>query len=322
MTRRAVWLAVLVMGMACRPSDEGAVRGVGTLEAIDEDVAPVVTARVSAVRVQEGDTVALGDTIAVLELPTLAAQQATAAAAVGVARAALAELVAGTRVEELDAARAALALADAELARAVDDSQRVAPVVAAALSPPQALVTARQAVRAAQARRDAAAAALALAVAGPRPERLAAARAELARAEAVAAQLDATARDLVLTARAAGTVIGRHLEPGEVAPAGRAIVTLATTQRPWVRVYLGPQHLPLVQLGDSVEAVLDAFPDAPVMGVVTAIATRAEYTPRVALTEQERADQLFGVRVEFADASGRFKAGLPVTVTFARPRGP
>jgi HlyD family secretion protein len=47
---------------------------------------------------------------------------------------------------------------------------------------------------------------------------------------------------------------------------------------------------------------------------VSAVATRAEFTPRVALTENERADLLFAVRVELADSTGRLKAGLPVTV--------
>ena len=49
-------------------------------------------------------------------------------------------------------------------------------------------------------------------------------------------------------------------------------------------------------------------------GRVAAIATKAEFTPRVALTEQERADLLFGVRIEFRDDTRRLHAGLPITV--------
>jgi HlyD family secretion protein len=69
-------------------------------------------------------------------------------------------------------------------------------------------------------------------------------------------------------------------------------------------------------VGDSVTAVLDNYPDRPFRGVIASIATRAEYTPRVALTEAERADLLFAVRVEFRDTTEFLKAGLPVTVRF------
>ncbi|HEX6051105.1 MAG TPA: hypothetical protein VFZ21_17615, partial [Gemmatimonadaceae bacterium] len=48
---------------------------------------------------------------------------------------------------------------------------------------------------------------------------------------------------------------------------------------------------------------------------VSAIATEAEFTPRVALTEKERADLLFGVKLDILDTTGTFKAGLPATVT-------
>ena len=42
----------------------------------------------------------------------------------------------------------------------------------------------------------------------------------------------------------------------------------------------------------------------------------AEFTPRVALTERERADLVFGIKVEPAegDAGGKLKAGMPVTL--------
>ena len=51
---------------------------------------------------------------------------------------------------------------------------------------------------------------------------------------------------------------------------------------------------------------------------VTALATAAEFTPRVALTEKERADLLFGVKLELSDTTGRLKAGLPATAHFNR----
>jgi len=42
---------------------------------------------------------------------------------------------------------------------------------------------------------------------------------------------------------------------------------------------------------------------------------QVELTPRVALTEKERADLLFGVKLDIIDTTGTFKPGLPATVT-------
>jgi HlyD family secretion protein len=86
-----------------------------------------------------------------------------------------------------------------------------------------------------------------------------------------------------------------------------------------VRVYVSPAVLPLLRVGQRATATLDAFPDRAIEGRVVAISPRAEFTPRVALTEEERADLLFGVKVAFADTSAMLKAGLPVTVRFTEP---
>jgi HlyD family secretion protein len=52
----------------------------------------------------------------------------------------------------------------------------------------------------------------------------------------------------------------------------------------------------------------------PIAGRIIEIASRAEFTPRAALTERERADLVFGIKVSFDDPAGRLKAGLPVTL--------
>jgi len=152
---------------------------------------------------------------------------------------------------------------------------------------------------------------------GARPERRTAARADLARARAALAAMEANVGDLVLISPVNGIVLVRAAEPGEVLPAGVAAVSIGDVSRPWVRVYVGQQILPLLHVGDTVEARLDAFPDSVFTGRIASLATRAEYTPRVALTERERADLLFGVKVEFTDGHGMLKPGIPVTVSFS-----
>jgi HlyD family secretion protein len=118
----------------------------------------------------------------------------------------------------------------------------------------------------------------------------------------------------VLVSPVNGVVSSRNVEPGEVLSAGQSAVTVGQPDRPWARIYVSQFVLPQLKAGDTLLARLDGD-TTPYAGRITAIATKAEFTPRVALTEQEREDLLFGVKVEFTGNTERLRAGLPVTVT-------
>ena len=314
-------LGIAALLSACAGQAGDLVEGTGTLEAIEIDVAATTGGRVDRVLVDEGDRVAAGDTLAVLTIPTLAAERAQRTARVAAARAALLEAEHGPLAPEIARAEAEVAAQDAEAVRSAADVRRLTPLAANDMATAQQLEAAQAAAAVAAARRDAATAQLQLLRDGTRAERLAALRAERANAEAALAATEATARDLVLLAPVAGRVITRRAEPGEVLAAGERAIVLAETTRQWVRIYLGQDRFPLVRAGQVATATLDAFPDRPFACVVRNVATRAEFSPRVALTEQERADLLFAVRAEFRDTTEILKAGLPVTVriTVDRP---
>jgi HlyD family secretion protein len=53
-----------------------------------------------------------------------------------------------------------------------------------------------------------------------------------------------------------------------------------------------------------------------VKGRLGAVSAKAEFTPRAALTEEERADLLFSSRIELVDPPATLRPGLPVTVRF------
>ena len=255
-----------------------------------------------------------GDTLVVLTIPSLAADLDQRRARVRWSRANLEEAVQGARPSEIAQAEAERAALAAEADRTAADVERTTPLAERDMASKQQLDAALAAARSAAALRDAADARLQLLREGTRPERIAALRAELASNEAALAAGEATARDLVLLAPMSGRVISRRAEPGEVLAAGERALLLAETERQFVRIYVGQEAMSRIQVGMRASATLDAFPDRPIEGQVGAIATQAEYTPRVALTERERADLLFAVRVEFRDTTELLKAGLPVTV--------
>jgi HlyD family secretion protein len=317
---RAPFLAfLLAFAAACGAGSAGTIEATGTVEFTETAIAATSLGRVERVLVDEGDRVRAGDTLVVLVQPTLAATRAQLAARAASARAVLADAVRGPRPAEISAAEANVAALTADAARTASDVTRLTPLAERDYTSAQQFEAARAAASVAAARRDAAVAQLDLLREGTRAEQVAARRADLAAAEAALAVADATARDLVLLAPVDGRVLTRRAEPGEVLPVGATALVLAETGRQWVRIYVGQAALPLIRPGATVTATLDAFPDRPISGVVREVSTQAEYTPRVALTEKERADLLFGVRAEFRDTTEMLKAGLPVTVRLARP---
>ncbi|MDX2194381.1 MAG: HlyD family efflux transporter periplasmic adaptor subunit [Gemmatimonadales bacterium] len=310
-------LALLVLA-ACRTADDP-LAARGTVEVREVDVAPLAPARVVRVLADEGMRVRRGDTIAVLAQSVMPATLDAQRARLGAAEANLRDLEAGSRAEELRRAEADSAQADAELERAARDAERLRGLAERQVVAAQQLDAAETARRAARARRDAAVAQLALLRRGTREERVRAGRAEVAGARASLRMAEAQAGDLVLLAPIDGMVLGRYAEPGDVVPTGTAVVTLGDLAAPWVRVFLPARVVAGLRHGDTLDVTLDGVPGRQWAGTVSAIRPEAEFTPRSALTEEERADLLIGVKVAIADTSGLLKPGLPATVRRRAP---
>jgi HlyD family secretion protein len=310
---RAVLALALVAG--CRSeATNGAIEGVGTLELVEVDVSPMVPARVTKVWREEGDRVRAGDTLLTLTQSTVPSTIAVQQAGVATAEAQLRDLLAGPRTSEIAQADAQVRAAEAEAARAERDVERITGLAAKGTVSQQQLDAVRTIARTAAARRDAARDAARTVREGARPAAIAAARARVASARAALSGAQQTATDLVLTAPVAGTVLVRSSEPGEVVPAGAPAMIVGDPSRPVVRIFVDESKLPLIHVGDAATLTLDAFPGKKLTGKVVSLSERAEFTPRVALTRDERADLLFGVKVQVTDTSSMVKAGLPVTV--------
>jgi HlyD family secretion protein len=290
---------------------------VGTLEMVEVDVGPLQPARALRVLVQEGDAVQAGDTLVLFTTPTLASSTAQAEARAAAAAETSRELASGARPAEISRAEAEWRAAAADAERTAADLARLEPLAAKGDVSRASLDAARAAARVTAGRRDAAREALRLVRQGARPERRQAAAAEARGAQAAAEGWWATANDLVLLSPVSGVVSSRNVEPGEVLAAGQSAITVGQPLRPWARIYVSQFVLPTLRPGDSLSARLDG--DTTVFrGRISAIATRAEFTPRVALTDKERADLLFGVKVEFADTTQRLRAGMPISVLLPR----
>src|SRR5271165_657888 len=161
---------------------------------------------------REGDRVLAGDVIAELDPATYESAAALAEARRDAAKAQLDELVAGTRPEDIDQARANLANAQALLADAETTFVRQKDLAARNVSSQQQLDDARMALDTGRAKVAQTQAALTEALNGPRAEDIAAARANLRADEAV---LDLARTQLArvhLVAPSDGTIMTRVIE--------------------------------------------------------------------------------------------------------------
>jgi HlyD family secretion protein len=200
-----------------------------------------ITAVVRERRVQEGDVVAAGDVLATLRRDDLAAR-------VREAEASLAQLQIGARPQ----AEAALREADAQLTQAVRESQRRRELFEQQLIALESLEQAEQAEIVARAAADTARVRLTRLALGDADEtvlreRLAVARAELARTE--------------IRSSVAGTVLSRNAEAGDVVQPGRVLFEIARSGNTEILVALDEKNLGQVALGQSAQCVADAYPD-------------------------------------------------------------
>ncbi|MEK7214116.1 MAG: efflux RND transporter periplasmic adaptor subunit [Chloroflexota bacterium] len=113
-----------------------------------------------------------------------------------------------------------------------------------------------------------------------------------------------------------GRVLRRAVEPGEVAVPGAGLLTVADSSRLELTVYVLQRDLGRVQAGAPVAVRAEALPGVGFGGTVTAIAEKAEFTPRNTQTPKDRLGLVFAVKVALSATDPRLKPGMSVTVRF------
>jgi len=217
------------------------------------DLAPLVLGRVARVMVREGDRVAADQLLVQLE-------DAEAAAALRQAQGRVAEAAARLdQVRGVSGRQAAEALRQSEIRVADAEAAlaRVRQVADAGGSSQAALEEAERAVQLARSQREVAASRAGSTAAGAEA-RLAAAA--LSQAEAARAVAAARFEETRIRAPAAGQVLQRDVEPGDVVPAGRTLVTMVVDGAVQLVAHVDEKNLALLRPGLPASATADAFP--------------------------------------------------------------
>ena len=71
----------------------------------------------------------------------------------------------------------------------------------------------------------------------------------------------------------------------------------------------------VVKLGGKAEVVVDAYPDRKLQAKITEVNQQAEYNPRLSLTQKERSNMVFWIKVSVENSDGILKPGMPADVT-------
>jgi HlyD family secretion protein len=324
MKSRHLPVAVLftVACAGCARDDARTVRASGQIEATEVRVATKVPGTVAIRAVDEGDRVARGQVLAVLDTVDLDLQRRQAEAESDVARANLSLLLAGSRIEDVRAARAEVALRQADFDGAASDLARAQSLFESQTGSEKARDDARIRRDMARAALDAAREQLARLEHGSRPEERAAARASLARATARVEALAQNVRDCTIRSPVTGVVTERLTEAGELLTAGSGVVVVSDLDRPWLTAFVTGTELPRVRIGSRAEVTTDARGDRPHEGRVTYISPTAEFTPRNVQTEDERAKLVYRIKILLENKDGTFKPGMPATARILTDSGP
>jgi HlyD family secretion protein len=134
-------------------------------------------------------------------------------------------------------------------------------------------------------------------------------------ARAAAAVIETQLERTTVAAPLEGVVTKRLARAGEAVVPGAPLVVVTDLDTFTLTLYVPESQIGRVQIGQSVDVRVDAFPNETFSGRVTLIGTRAEFTPRNVQTPRERSNLVFAVKVRLDSAGGRLKPGMPADAT-------
>ena len=297
-----------------KPTAENMLKLSGNIEAHESLVSFKVTGRIIDLPVDEGMTMKAGDLLARLDDDDYRQQVAVDNATAHQRTRQLTLALAGSRAQDIEAAKLAMFDAQADLDQKKKDYARYQALYEKDEIPGQTRDQAATNVTRAQDTYQRAQQIYNELVEGTRKEELAVDRANVHQADQVVDMSHIRLTYTVLRAPFSGVVLVRQAELGEVVSPGTPIVTLADLDHLWVRVYVPETDLGKVSLSQVVNVHTDSFPDKTYPGRISFISSEAEFTPKSVQTEKERVTLVYRVKVDMDNPRHELKPGMPADV--------
>lgn len=293
----------------------------GRVEGLSEviDIGAGIEGVLAEVRVQEGQTVAAGEVVALIICDDLKAELQAAHRFAEATRQSRQRLLRGSREEERR-----MAAAEVEAARAVFNQlhlqqQRLAGLFEKGDVAKEAVEKSRRDVEVAEASLRARTDYQQLTNAPPLPEELAKADAEVQAADEKIRLASAKLDKCVIRAPAQGVVLRRHLNAGEVVSVlnPRPVLSLADISRLRVRAEVDERDVGRIYRGQPVYVLSEAVPSGKLSGRVSWIGTLMGRKKVLTGNPAEKSDRdVLEVLVELDEKADWAIIGLRVTVQF------
>lgn len=113
------------------------------------------------------------------------------------------------------------------------------------------------------------------------------------------------------------TVLEKYVERGEFVTTGKPLLKLADTDNMFIRAYVTSAQLKTIKVGQKAKVFAD-YGDGQKKeyeGVVSWISSRSEFTPKTILTDDDRADLVYAVKIAIKN-DGYAKIGMYGEVKF------
>ena len=120
---------------------------------------------------------------------------------------------------------------------------------------------------------------------------------------------------LIIKSPAAGQVLYKHVELGQVVTPGATLVTILNPNDLWIKIYIPETKLNQVRVGGTALIVVDSYPGKTFKGQIQYVSSQAEFTPKNVQTKEERATTVYAVKLSITEGKDLLKAGMPADVT-------
>jgi len=109
-----------------------------------------------------------------------------------------------------------------------------------------------------------------------------------------------------------GTVLVKYAQVGEVVTFAKPLYKIANLENLYLRAYVSQIQLDDIQIGQEVKVLIDEDEKTfhEYMGKVTWISGKAEFTPKIVQTKEERVNLVYAIKVR-VENDGKIKIGMP-----------
>ena len=288
--------AGLAMLASCG-SNEKEFDATGTFEATEVTVAAEQNGVLMKFDVNEGDELALGKEVGLIDTTQIWLKIKQAGATKEVYQSQKPDM------------EAQIAATRQQLAKAKQDQQRYKELVADGAAPSKMLDDATNQVQVLQKQLDAQISSLST--------QLSTLNSQLSTVDVQVSQLMDQLQKCHIAAPIKGTVLEKYVEKGEFVATGKPLFKMADTEQMFIRAYVTSAQLQNIKVGQKAKVFSD-YGDGQKKayeGTVSWISSRSEFTPKTIQTDDERADLVYALKVAIKN-DGYVKIGMYGEVKF------